>query len=81
MIRRLIAYKVMELCLSAVQNTLQPDDPSEVKKHPNIVEAKRMAEHVATCTSDECRKLWNTKWGTYVGRVSEEGNVFHFSNC
>lgn len=81
MIRRLIAFKVMELSLSAIQNMLQPDDPSEKKKHPNFEQARHMAEHVATCTSEECRKLWNTKWGTYIGRVVALGDNFCFSDC
>ena len=28
MIKKLILYKMMELCLTAIQNPLQPDDPS-----------------------------------------------------
>lgn len=55
---------------------------SERKKHPNLEEAKRLAEHVATCMSEECRKLWNTKWGSYVGRAGEEQEgVFYLSGC
>lgn len=81
MIRKLIAFKVMELCLTAVQNQLQPDNITEKKKHPNLLQAKKMAEHVAVCTTDQCKKLWNTKWGTYIGKVGDNSDHFHFSNC
>ena len=40
-----------------------------------------MAEHVAVCTADQCKKLWNTKWGTYIGQVGDNSDHFHFSNC
>ena len=81
MIKKLIAYKMMELTLTAVTNALTPNNSSEKKKHPSLMQAKQMAHHVANCTSLECRRMWNTKWGSYIGRGEGAEEEFHLSEC
>jgi|JI61114BRNA_FD_contig_51_2389164_length_726_multi_1_in_0_out_0_1 hypothetical protein len=44
-----------------------------------------MVAHVAACIHNHglCSKLWNTNWGTYIGRKRLEGEEmeFFFTEC
>ena len=41
-----------------------------------------MATHINGCSSDQCRKMWNVKWGSYIGAEGEEvEGQFYLSEC
>ncbi len=71
--RRALAY-------SCVENPLMPPE-GEVKKHPDMHFAARLVSHIFECSNPQCRKIWNTEWGSYIGQEPVEGQLFHFTNC
>ena len=80
--KKLKAYRITLLTLSAVESTLQPRESDEMKKHPSHVFAREMSTHINNCKSTECQKMWNTRWGSYVGRQGEDiEGEFYLSEC
>lgn len=80
-IKNMAVYQQLQLAYFCSQNPKMPP-PGEVKKHPEFPFAKRMIDHIAECCPHgSCTRVYNTNWGTYIGRAKTEHEEFFFTEC
>ena len=68
-------FQKLNIAYFCSQNQQRPP-PGERKKQANFVDARKMKHHIDNCAHPYCKKLWSTRWGTYIGTA--EGGELDF---
>lgn len=84
-LRNMAKHQQMQAAFFCSQNPKMPPE-GERKKHPTFEFAKQMVLHLTECIHHRggCFKVWNTNWGSYLGRKPAEGEAeqeFYLTAC